>query len=203
MLVRAGVLYATDLLAFATRVRNLRDGCQTPTLPAEKRNGNVRGNFHVPPLADVQEDDKAAPDHLKKMDAEICGDRARRAANRHDTSRGGLPYSGFGGSDTLMSIRNSTRAILYVKVAGVVISRQRPSTANGFMFLSLEDETGLANIIVRPSVFRRYKAMILDAPILVVYGGLEYENGAVHVMAARITDIRFEQTKIPPSRDWH
>jgi error-prone DNA polymerase len=71
-------------------------------------------------------------------------------------------------------------------VAGAVITRQRPGTAKGFVFLSLEDETGIANIIVTPDVFAAEKPVIVGAPYLLVEGLLQNQAGAVSVKAERV-----------------
>ena len=73
-----------------------------------------------------------------------------------------------------------------VRVAGAVITRQRPGTAKGFVFLSLEDETGIANVIVTPDVFGANKRTIVDEPYLLVEGPLQNQDGAVSVKADRI-----------------
>jgi error-prone DNA polymerase len=78
------------------------------------------------------------------------------------------------------------RAGRRVRVAGAVITRQRPGTAKGFVFLSLEDETGIANIIVNPDVFAAYKRTIVDEPYLLVEGVLQNQQGSVSVKADRV-----------------
>ena len=71
----------------------------------------------------------------------------------------------------------TTRQGRRVRVAGMVITRQRPGTAKGFVFLTLEDETGIANIIVRPDLFARDRLVIIDEPFLVVEGVLQNQDG--------------------------
>jgi error-prone DNA polymerase len=78
------------------------------------------------------------------------------------------------------------RAGRRVRVAGAVITRQRPGTAKGFVFLSLEDETGIANLIVNPDVFAAYKPVIVGAPYLLVDGILQNQSGAVSIKAERV-----------------
>ena len=73
-----------------------------------------------------------------------------------------------------------------VRVAGVVITRQRPGTAKGFVFLSLEDETGIANAILTPVVFASHKRAVVDAPYLLIEGILQNQDGAVSVKAERL-----------------
>lgn len=70
-----------------------------------------------------------------------------------------------------------------VRVAGMVITRQRPGTAKGFVFLTLEDETGIANIIVRPDLFARDRLTIIEQPFLIVDGVLQHQDGVVSVRA--------------------
>ena len=82
----------------------------------------------------------------------------------------------------LASMRNG-RA---VRVGGAVIVRQRPGTAHGFVFLSLEDETGIANIIVTPDVFDEYRLVLVGAPFLFIEGTLQNVDGVASVKASRI-----------------
>ncbi|ODS56138.1 MAG: error-prone DNA polymerase [Acidobacteria bacterium SCN 69-37] len=77
-----------------------------------------------------------------------------------------------------------------VRVAGAVITRQRPGTAKGFVFLSMEDESGIANVIVQPDVFDRFNRTIVDEPYLIVDGILQNQHGVVSVKAERIHPLR-------------
>lgn len=72
-----------------------------------------------------------------------------------------------------------------VRVAGAVITRQRPGTAKGFVFLTLEDETGIANIIVRPDVFAEQRRAVVGEPYLIVEGTLQIQEGVTSVKAER------------------
>jgi error-prone DNA polymerase len=89
-----------------------------------------------------------------------------------------------------------------VRVAGAVITRQRPGTAKGFVFLSLEDETGIANIIVTPDVFATYKRTIVDDPYLLCEGVLQNQDGAVSVKADRVEGLATEGPAVE-SHDFH
>jgi error-prone DNA polymerase len=73
-----------------------------------------------------------------------------------------------------------------VRVAGRVISRQRPGTAKGFVFLSLEDETGIANIIVAPDVFEQNRVLVTRSRFLLIEGKLQNQEGVIHVKAQRL-----------------
>jgi error-prone DNA polymerase len=94
------------------------------------------------------------------------------------------------------------RAGRRVRVAGAVITRQRPGTAKGFVFLSLEDETGIANVIVTPDVFAAHRRTITDAPYLVVEGVLQNQDGAVSVKADRLEALAADGPAVA-SRDFH
>ena len=74
---------------------------------------------------------------------------------------------------------------LVLKVAGVVTTRQRPGTAKGFVFTTMEDETGIINVIVRPDVYQRYRHMARDEPAVIVEGLLQKEDGTLNVLARR------------------
>jgi error-prone DNA polymerase len=76
-----------------------------------------------------------------------------------------------------------------IRVAGTVITRQRPGTAKGFVFLTLEDESGIANVIVRPDVFTRQRMAILEEPFLMVEGLLQNQEGVTSVRAERCEGI--------------
>jgi len=74
-------------------------------------------------------------------------------------------------------------------VAGLVLVRQRPGTASGVIFMTLEDETGVANIIVWPKVFERLRAIVLGARFVAVTGKLQSEQGVIHIVAERMHDL--------------
>jgi error-prone DNA polymerase len=76
-----------------------------------------------------------------------------------------------------------------VRVAGAVITRQRPGTAKGFVFLTLEDETGIANIIVRPDLFSEQRAVVVSAPYLLIEGTLQIQEGVTSVRADRVQPL--------------
>ncbi|MFM8634059.1 MAG: OB-fold nucleic acid binding domain-containing protein, partial [Planctomycetia bacterium] len=79
-----------------------------------------------------------------------------------------------------------------VQVAGIVLSRQRPATAKGMIFLSIEDETGAANIVVRPDVWDRADAAVRRAAVLIVHGRIQRRGSVVHVVATHL------KADIPP-----
>jgi error-prone DNA polymerase len=89
-----------------------------------------------------------------------------------------------------------------IRVAGSVITRQRPGTAKGFVFLTLEDETGIANVIVRPDLFDRDRMTILEQPFLLVDGILQNQDGVTSVKAERLQALGGIAIEID-SHDFH
>ncbi|MDB5623276.1 MAG: error-prone polymerase, partial [Devosia sp.] len=76
-----------------------------------------------------------------------------------------------------------------VEVAGLVLVRQRPGTAQGVIFATLEDETGVANVIVWPKVFEANRRIVLGARMLAVKGELQREGLVIHIVARQLTDL--------------
>ncbi|MFD2184944.1 PHP domain-containing protein [Rhodoplanes azumiensis] len=76
-----------------------------------------------------------------------------------------------------------------VSVAGLVLVRQRPGTAKGVIFATLEDETAVANVIVWPQVFETFRPIVLGARLVAVTGRLQNEQGVIHVVAERLDDL--------------
>jgi error-prone DNA polymerase len=95
--------------------------------------------------------------------------------------RGRLRKEGVLSAAELAACRNGDR----VRAAGAVIVRQRPGTAKGFVFLSLEDESGIVQAIVRPDLFRENRSLIVASPGLVVEGKLQTTDGTLSVRADR------------------
>ena len=92
----------------------------------------------------------------------------------------------------------------WVRTAGVVIVRQRPLTAKGFLFMTLEDETGTSNAIIAPDLFRTQRALLQTAGILLVEGPLQNQEGVIHVQARRFQRLDLEPTQpLPPARNFH
>jgi error-prone DNA polymerase len=91
-----------------------------------------------------------------------------------------------------------------VRTAGIVIGRQRPDTASGVVFVTLEDETGATNVIVWRDVGDRQRRELLGARLLGVYGRIEREGSVVHVLAGRLVDLTPMLGSLPTrSRDFH
>jgi error-prone DNA polymerase len=90
-----------------------------------------------------------------------------------------------------------------VQIAGNVICRQRPGTAKGFVFISLEDETGVSNAIVTPALFEKLRLLITEEPFLVIEGQVQNSDGVVLVKAQRIRPIANAQLTGSASHDFH
>jgi error-prone DNA polymerase len=89
-----------------------------------------------------------------------------------------------------------------IHIAGCVIARQRPGTAKGFVFLSLEDETGIANIILTPDLFERERLTVTRHRFLLVQGLLQNNDGIVHVKATTMAPLQMPEVAIS-SHDFH
>src|SRR5260370_9876054 len=107
-------------------------------------------------------------------------------------------------AEQVLSANDLTRAKheSWVKTAGVVIVRQRPGTAKGFLLLTLEDETGIANLIVTPDLFQKNRLLLRSAGILLAEGVLQQVDGVTAIRARRFAEITIPGT-IPPSHDFH
>ena len=136
--------------------------------------------------------DREAPCPLKPMtEAErLVADYAGMGltAGRHPMAlrRDELAMRGILRATDLQSARQGRR----VRVAGMVITRQRPGTAKGFVFLTLEDETGIANIIVRPDLFARDRLVIVEEPFLIVDGVLQSQDGVTSIRAEQVHGMK-------------
>ena len=89
-----------------------------------------------------------------------------------------------------------------VRVAGAVIARQRPGTAKGFVFLSLEDETGIANIIITPQLFEQDHTAVIHHPFLLIAGRLQHQENVISVKAEKVEPLVISQAEVA-SHDFH
>ncbi len=90
----------------------------------------------------------------------------------------------------------------YVRTAGCVIARQRPGTAKGFIFLSMEDETGIANVIITPDLYERERLVVTRSKFVLVEGALQNQDRVVHIKAKRIQSLAFSNLEVR-SHDFH
>lgn len=89
-----------------------------------------------------------------------------------------------------------------VKTAGCIIARQRPGTAKGFVFLSMEDETGISNIIITPDLFERNRLVLMRSKIMLIEGVLQIQDDVIHVKATLIQPLT-DQALEMQSHDFH
>ena len=89
-----------------------------------------------------------------------------------------------------------------VRTAGCVIARQRPGTAKGFVFLSLEDETGVANAIITPDLFQKNRLLLASEQFLLIEGILQNQDGVISVKAARVAPLNVTRAQTV-SHDFH
>ncbi|MEW5726674.1 MAG: error-prone DNA polymerase [Pseudomonadota bacterium] len=133
----------------------------------------------------------------------------RLTLRRHPLAllRDGLRREGFEPASRLTDIRDGSR----LKVAGLAVTRQRPGTASGVVFLTLEDETGVINVVVWPQVFEAHRAICLRGRLIGVEGRLQRDGMVVHLVADRLLDLSPRLAALLPdggtlastSRDFH
>ena len=90
-----------------------------------------------------------------------------------------------------------------VRIAGLVTGRQRPGTASGVVFLTLEDETGNINVIIWASIMTRFRAALLQSRLLKIKGVVEREGLVIHVVAGHVEDISHMLHNAPGRADEH
>jgi len=90
----------------------------------------------------------------------------------------------------------------FVRTAGCVIARQRPGTAKGFIFISMEDETGIANVIVTPDLYDQDRALVTRSRFLLVEGSLQNQDDVIHVKATRLIKLSDKALEVR-SHDFH
>jgi error-prone DNA polymerase len=142
---------------------------------------------HQPPTTNHQPTGSPlrAMDSGERLQADYAGMGLTIGPHPMALRRGDLSLRGVMRAADLPNARNGRR----VRVAGMVITRQRPGTAKGFVFLTLEDETGISNIIIRPDLFDRERMVVVGKPFLIVDGVLQHQDGVLSVRAERIEGI--------------
>lgn len=84
----------------------------------------------------------------------------------------------------------------WVETAGIVLVRQKPGSAKGVMFITIEDETGVANLVIWPSLYEKQRRVVLSAGLMAVYGRVQREGEVVHLIAHRLTNLSAELASI-------
>jgi error-prone DNA polymerase len=134
----------------------------------------------------------------ERLEADYAGTGLTTSPHPMAYHRVALRTQGIVTAMELMSTPNNYQ----IKIAGCVIARQRPGTAKGFVFLSLEDETGIANVIITPDIFERERVTVTRSRFLCIQGPVQNQDGVVHVKAYRITSLHVTSAEIH-SRDFH
>ena len=168
---------------------------ELPALLEELRAGELPG---LAAAAESVELDPPTELEEANLDYSLLGLPTRRHAM--EFYRPGLLAQGVRTADELPELRSGQA----VSVAGLVICRQAPPTAGGHVFMTLEDETGLANVIVRPRVYQRERLVARSHPVVVVEGVLQNQEGAISVLARRFIPLGREHLAgTVPARNFH
>jgi error-prone DNA polymerase len=137
----------------------------------------------------LREDDRSLPLHQMTVEERLVADYAGTGltVGKHPMHyrRSELRTQGILSSEDLRHCRNG----VFVRAAGCVIARQRPGTAKGFIFISMEDETGIANVIVTPDVYEQNRLVVTRSKFLLVEGALQNQDGVIHVKATRLAPL--------------
>jgi error-prone DNA polymerase len=178
-----------DALWAAGALRDARPrvhrGVEAMTLP-----GVVTG-VEAPPLPGMDPVDETAADLWST--GMSPGRHPTEFARERLTARGAVT------SEQLRDLPHRT----IVEVGGIVTHRQQPETAKGVVFVNLEDETGLVNVICTPDVWKRYRKIARTSPALVVRGLLERHQGVINLVARSIEVLDLRPAALIKSRDFH
>ena len=161
-----------------------------PLFKAQQKDADAEGSSFSSPLEPMNREER--------ITADFRGTAITLGAHPLAQHRSRLDRQGVVLCSKLASLPDGT----FVSVAGAVIARRRPGTAKGFVFLSLEDETGIANIIIAPPLFEKEHTTVVHQSFLIVRGTLQNQDGVISVKAGRIEPFVFLQTKMS-SHDFH
>jgi error-prone DNA polymerase len=134
----------------------------------------------------------------ERLRADYCGTGLTIGPHPMRLCREALAVEGIAAAKDLAAIPDGR----WVRTAGMVIVRQRPGTAKGFFFVSLEDETGIANLIFTPRLFERDRVVLVTEPFLWVEGVLQNQDGVVAIKARRVKPLAVGH-EVVPSHDFH
>jgi error-prone DNA polymerase len=176
-----------------TVVPDLADPATTEPLTISNRPPTVVPDLADPAITNPLREMSA----LERLVADYAGTGVTLGPHPMALRRAALAVKGVTRAIDLARGENGTR----VRVAGSVIVRQRPGTAKGFVFLSLEDETGIANVIVTPGLFARRRLPLVTEPFLLVEGILQMQDGVVSVRATRVESLP-SLAHVVPSHDF-
>jgi len=175
-----------DRQAALWEIRALSDE-QLPLFEATERSEPSPGLPRIPELRKVIQDYVATGLSLKAHPVSFCRDEL--------TARGATPAREFADKRTWP---HGSKAA----VAGIVLVRQRPGTASGIVFMTLEDETGTANLIVRPKVYRRYRRVARHGVLVLARGTVERQGDVVHILVESLENAEGATPLATRSRDF-
>jgi error-prone DNA polymerase len=155
-----------------------------------------------PLLDDVPEADAKSPlcamTHEERLVADFRGTGLTVGPHPMQYRRAEMQRMGIYRASDLPHIPNGRR----LRIGGCVIARQRPGTAKGMMFMSLEDETGIANAIVAPDLLQKNRVLLISERFLMVEGILQNQDNVIHIRAEKVSPLRITQAETT-SHDFH
>jgi error-prone DNA polymerase len=150
----------------------------------------------------LREESEALPLHQMTVEERLVADYAGTGltVDKHPMyrRRPELHRQGVRSAEELKNCRNGE----FVRAAGCVIARQRPGTAKGFIFISMEDETGIANVIVTPDLYDHDRMVVTRSKFLLVEGVLQNQDGVIHVKASALRALSDHALEVR-SHDFH
>jgi len=155
-----------------------------------------------PLLDELPEPDAQSPlqvmNHEERLVADFNGTGLTIGPHPMQYRRAEMKKLGIYRASDLPQIPNGRR----LRVGGCVIARQRPGTAKGMMFMSLEDETGIANAIIAPNLLQKNRVLLISERFLMVEGILQNQDNVIHIRAERVAPLRVTQAETV-SHDFH
>ncbi len=148
-------------------------------------------------LPPMQATPLAPMDAFERLDADLAGTGVTTGAHPMALIRHTLPDIPLAAD--LPNYPNGT----FIQISGLVICRQRPGTAKGYVFISLEDETGVSNAVLTPKVFEKYRIVATQSSFLSIYGILQNDRGIPMVKARRVKLLSYHPGETPKSYDFH
>ena len=157
----------------------------------------IRENYFL--IAPVEVASPLAPmQPIERLAADFCTMRLTTGPHPMGYIRKSLPNDIWRSADLPFG-ENGTR----IRIAGLAICRQRPGTAKGFVFISLEDETGISNAIVSPQIFEKNRLVITQETFLLIEGVLQLQSGVIHIRAEQIERLPAVELETADSHDFH
>lgn len=155
-----------------------------------------------PLLEELPEPDTRSPLHAmtseERLVADFHGTSLTLGAHPMQYRREEMKKLGIYSASDLAKVPNGKR----LRIGGCVITRQRPGTAKGLMFISLEDETGIANAIVMPDLLQKYRVMLISEQFLMIEGIAQSQDNVIHIRAEKVAPLQITRAETA-SHDFH